>query len=84
MTDLSKRRLLHWAGITTLAATAALVGCGKKEEPKPTAAAPAASAAAPKPAPLKAAFVYVGPVGDAGFTFAHDQDLKALEAEFGD
>jgi simple sugar transport system substrate-binding protein len=84
MTDLSKRRLLHWAGITTLAATAALVGCGKKEEPKPTAAAPAASAAAPKPAPLKAAFVYVGPVGDAGWTFAHDQGRKALEAEFGD
>jgi len=84
MTDLSKRRLLHWAGITTLAATAALVGCGKKEEPKPTAAAPAASAAAPKPAPLKAAFVYVGPVGDAGWTFAHDQGRKALEAEYGD
>jgi simple sugar transport system substrate-binding protein len=84
MTDLSKRRLLHWAGLTTLAATAALVGCGKKEEPKPTAAAPAASAAAPKPAPLKAAFVYVGPVGDAGWTFAHDQGRKALEAEFGD
>jgi simple sugar transport system substrate-binding protein len=84
MTDLSKRRLLHWAGITTLAATAALVGCGKKEEPKPTAAAPAASAAAPKPAPLKVAFVYVGPVGDAGWTFAHDQGRKALEAEYGD
>jgi basic membrane protein A and related proteins len=74
MTDFAKRRLLTWAGLSTLAATAALVGCGKKDEPAPTAAAPTASAAAsapaPKPEPLKAAWVYVGPVGDAGWTSA--------------
>ncbi len=85
MTDLSKRRLLRWAGITTLAAGAALVGCGKKEEPAAApAAVPPASAAAAKPAPMKAAWVYVGPVGDAGWSFAHDQGRKAVEAEFGD
>jgi simple sugar transport system substrate-binding protein len=27
--------------------------------------------------------MYVGPVGDAGWTFAHDQARKAVEAEFG-
>ncbi|MBK9135872.1 MAG: BMP family ABC transporter substrate-binding protein [Betaproteobacteria bacterium] len=85
MTDLNKRRLMQAAGLATLASAAALVGCGKKEAPAPTAAAPAAaSAPAPKPEPLKVAFVYVGPVGDAGWTFAHDQGRKAVEAEFGD
>jgi basic membrane protein A len=29
--------------------------------------------------PLKVAFVYVGPVGDAGWTYAHDQGRLAME-----
>lgn len=80
MTDLTKRRLFQAAALTTIAA-AALVGCGQKEEP--AAAAPAAAPAA-KPAPLKIAFAYVGPVGDGGWTFAHDNGRKAVEKEFGD
>lgn len=28
---------------------------------------------------IKAAFVYVGPIGDGGWTYAHDQGRKALE-----
>ncbi len=32
---------------------------------------------------MKIAFAYVGPVGDAGWTFAHDKARKAVEAEFG-
>jgi basic membrane protein A and related proteins len=81
MTDLQKRSLLKIAALTTVAA-AALVGCGKKEEPAP---APAPAAAAPaKAEPLKIAFAYVGPVGDGGWTFAHDSARKALEKEFGD
>ena len=85
MTLLSKRSLFRLAGLSVLATTAALVGCGKKEEAKPAAAAPAAaSAPAPKPEPLKIAFAYVGPVGDGGWTFAHDNGRKAIEKEFGD
>ncbi len=84
MTDLSKRTLIRLAGAAGVLATAALVGCGKKEEPPPPAPAPAPQAEAPKPEPLKAAWVYVGPVGDAGWTFAHDQGRKAVEAHFGD
>lgn len=86
MTSISKRALLKLAGWSTLAAGTALVGCGKKEEaPAPTPApVAAASAAAPKPEPLKIAFAYVGPVGDGGWTFAHDNARKALEKEFGD
>jgi len=82
MTDVQKRSLLKLAALTAVAA-AALVGCGKKEEaPAP---APAASAAAPaKAEPLKIAFAYVGPVGDGGWTFAHDNARKAVEKEFGD
>ncbi len=33
--------------------------------------------------PLKVGFVYVGPVGDAGWTYAHDQGRLALEKAFG-
>jgi len=85
MTQLSKRALLTIAGWSTIAATAALVGCGKKEEPAaPVASAPVAASAAAKPAPLKVAFAYVGPVGDGGWTFAHDNARKAVEKEFGD
>jgi basic membrane protein A len=69
-----------------MAACAALVGCGKKEEPRRPGrgGASAASAPAPKPEPLKIAFAYVGPVGDGGWTFAHDNGRKAVEKEFGD
>jgi simple sugar transport system substrate-binding protein len=68
-----------------VAAAAALVGCGKKEEPPPPQAAAPASVAEPaKPAPLKIAFAYVGPAGDGGWTFAHDNGRKALEKQLGD
>jgi len=81
MTDLQKRSLLKLTVISAVAA-ATLAACGKKEEAAP-APAPVASAPA-KPAPLKIAFAYVGPVGDGGWTFAHDNGRKALEKEFGD
>jgi simple sugar transport system substrate-binding protein len=84
MTMITKRALIRFGGLAAVAATAALVGCGKKEEAPAPAPAPQAAAPAPKPEPLKAAWVYVGPVGDAGWTFAHDQGRKAVEAEFGD
>ncbi len=86
MTFASKRSLLKAASWTTLvvAAAAALVGCGKKEAAAPQAAAPASAAAPAKPEPLKIAFTYIGPVGDGGWTFAHDNGRKAVEKEFGD
>ena len=69
----SKRSLIKAAGWTSLAAAAALVGCGKKDEVAvvavPASAAPmaAASAAPPKAEPLKIGFAYVGVPGDGGF-----------------
>ena len=90
---LSKRSLIKFAGWGTLAAIAGLAGCGKKEEAPaavattpPPASAPMAATPAPAAAsgPLKIAFAYVGPVGDGGWTFAHDNARKAVEKEFGD
>ncbi|MGH8857435.1 MAG: BMP family ABC transporter substrate-binding protein [Polaromonas sp.] len=82
MTDLKKRSMLKVAALSMVAA-AALVGCGKKEEPAP-APAPAAAPAPAKVEPLKIAFAYVGPVGDGGWTYAHDNGRKAVEKAYGD
>jgi simple sugar transport system substrate-binding protein len=45
-------------------------------------AAPAPAAEAGKP--LKAAWIYVGPRGDAGWSYAHDLGRQAVEKKFGD
>ena len=72
-----------WLKLALVAAVAALAACGKEEAPpKAEAKAPEAKAAAPAE-PFKAAWIYVGPVGDAGWTFAHDLARKNVEAEFG-
>jgi basic membrane protein A len=96
MTRLSKRSLVQLAGWGSLAVLAALAGCSK-EEKTTTTTAPAGTtttttttttaASVPMTAasgPLKIAFAYVGPVGDGGWTFAHDNARKALEKELGD
>ena len=52
-----------------------------------TASALAATLVAPafaQDAPLKVGFIYVGPVGDGGWTYQHDLGRQAIEAEFGD
>ncbi|MFZ6843597.1 BMP family ABC transporter substrate-binding protein [Undibacterium sp. RuTC16W] len=64
-------------------AVLSLFGCGKKAEVASVASTPVAAAEA-KAEPLKVAFVYVGPIGDAGWTFAHDAGRKAIDAKFGD
>ena len=70
-----KRRLVHLA-VASLTAVA-LAACSKKEEAKPVEAPKAVEQ-------LKVGFIYVGPVGDAGWTFAHDNGRKHIEAKFGD
>ena len=84
MTASSKRSLLRYAALAPAVIALAIAGCGKKEEAKTAEAPAAAPAAAPKAEPLKMAFAYVGPVGDGGWTFAHDNARKAVEKEFGD
>ncbi len=66
-------------------AAAGILGCKKDEAPK-TAPAPAQAAApqakAPGAGPLKVGFIYVGPVGDAGWSFAQDVGRKYAESKF--
>lgn len=80
-------------GAALLVACIALGGCKRKQEPvpakQPSPAAPAAPAPTPPtagksiPQPVEGkfnvAFVYVGPVGDGGWTWAHDQGRRHLE-----
>jgi simple sugar transport system substrate-binding protein len=53
-----------------------------------TTAATAMIAGAGLPAfaeePLKVGFIYVGPVGDMGWSYQHDQGRQAIVAEYGD
>ena len=85
MIDTKKRNLFRIAALAAVASTTVLVGCGKKEAPAAAApaAVPVAASAPAKAEPLKIAFAYVGPVGDAGWTFAHDLGRKEVEKEFG-
>jgi len=89
MTHLSRRRFFRVSIPLALVAWAP-AACNKSPAPSqeaapaPASAAPAPSAAPAKPAALKIAFAYVGPVGDAGWTFAHDRARKEVQAEFGD
>jgi simple sugar transport system substrate-binding protein len=88
MKHLPRRSALAGAAVGVLAAALLLAACSKKEDTPATAPAPGATAAAaPASAasgPLKIAFVYIDPVGDAGWTFAHDTARKAMEKALGD
>lgn len=64
-----KNRVLILAVALVVAAALALGGCGGGEKKQ---------AAPDKPDKLKVAFVYIGPVGDAGYTYAHDLGRKYL------
>lgn len=78
---ITRRKTLAAFAATTLLV---LAGCGKKDADKPAETSASAAPAAAAAEPLKVAFVYIGPVGDAGWTFAHDTGRKAVEAKFGD
>jgi len=68
-----------FALIIGLALLISLAACTSK--PAPTTPAPA-PAPAPKPAEkLKMAFVYVGPIGDGGWTFEHEKGRLMVEKE---
>jgi basic membrane protein A and related proteins len=80
----SQLRSLFKSMLISAVAVAALVACGNKEGPQPAAAPAGAGATGASAGPLKIAFIFVGPVGDGGWTFAHDNARKALAQEFGD
>lgn len=82
MTNISRSRRLAM-NLALLLPCIAAFGCKSKSDKEAPAPAPASSSAraiTPEAATLKAAFAYVGPVGDAGWTFAHDSARKAATA----
>lgn len=48
------------------------------------ALAVSAGAAAAQDEPVKVGFIYVGPIGDGGWTYTHEQARLAVEEHFGD
>lgn len=72
----------EWLAMSAALASAPLVGCGKSESnPKPSTSADVAPAGK---TPLKIGFVYLGPIGDAGWTYAHERGRQALTEAYGD
>ena len=60
------------------------MGLGKFSAAIAVAAAMAVGASTGAVAQLKVGFVYVGPIGDHGWTYRHDQGRLAIEKAFGD
>ena len=61
-----------------------LAACGGTEETPAEEEAPAEETPSEAEEPFKIAFVYVAPIGDLGWTFAHDEGRVAIEEQFGD
>jgi basic membrane protein A len=78
-------RIWRWATVSAVSVLA--VACGRQEPPAaPKVEAKAEVKAAPpkKAEPLKVGFVYVSPVGDAGWTTQHDRGRLQMEQALGD
>jgi len=80
-----RKRFWHVLGLLVVAATV-VTACGQAATPEPTEEPPEPTEepAAATELPVKAAFVYIGPPGDLGWTYEHDRGRKELEQEFGD
>ena len=52
--------------------------------PRCSPSRPHSPAAGTTPPPLKVGFVYVSPIGEAGWTYQHDQGRQAMEQALGD
>jgi len=82
---MNTRPILAVIAAGALAVTAYYLWPTKTPAPvAPEVAAPAAPAAPAAAEPLKVAFMYVGPVGDMGWSYQHDQGRQAVVAEYGD
>jgi len=89
-----RKRVWNVLGILVVAALV-LVACGQPATPEPTEAPteapteepeeePTEEPAAEEGLPVKAAFVYIGPPGDLGWTYEHDRGRLMLEDELGE
>lgn len=69
------KKLLKVIFAATVATSLLLVGCSEKSDKVESGKGGQTK--------TKVGFLYVGPVGDGGFTYAHDQGRKYLEKELG-
>jgi simple sugar transport system substrate-binding protein len=72
-TDMTTEIDLEKRSMLKLAALSAIAG-----------AAGPALAMTPAKTPMKVAYAYVGPVGDGGYSYQHDQGRQAVQKKFGD
>ena len=77
-----KRKWAWLAVVLVFMLIAAACGDDEGEDTTTTAASGDTTTTAAAADPLKVAFVYVGPVGDTGWTWAHDQGREYLEANY--
>jgi basic membrane protein A len=78
-------RIWRWATVSAVSVLA--VACGRQEPPaapKVEAKAEVKAELPTKAEPLKVGFVYVSPVGDAGWTTQHDRGRLQMEQALGD
>ncbi|MCU0764761.1 MAG: BMP family ABC transporter substrate-binding protein, partial [Burkholderiaceae bacterium] len=78
-------RILRWTAVAAVSVLA--MACGRQEPPAAPKAEPkvAAKAEEPKKAePLKVGFVYVSPIGDAGWTTQHNRGREQMQAALGE
>ena len=76
---------LRWTAIAAVSMLA--MACGRQEPPAPPKAEPKAEARveeAKKAEPLKIGFVYVSPIGDAGWTTQHNRGREQMQAALGE
>ncbi len=68
--------------LVVLSMAFAMFGCSNAEE-EPAVEEPGEEPAVEEPGmePIKVGMIYIGPPGDAGWTYAHDQGRKYLEEE---
>ena len=75
-------RIKKWRGVVALMLALALVAaaCGSSSDDTTTTADGGTTGTTAGSEPLKVAFVHVSPVSDKGWSWAHDQGAKFLEA----
>lgn len=81
------RKILALALVVVFAFTMLLAGCGDKaattSDNSGAAASTATQSTTDAKTELTVGFIYVGPIGDGGYTYAHDQGRLYLEKELG-
>lgn len=70
-------------GLILVLTLSLLVGCGGGAAPDEGGTSPEEGGEATEAPALKVGFIYVGPIGDGGWTYAHDQGRLYLEEQLG-